>query len=71
VTCYNCTPIHKQLEGHKGRWVCPKTMDERTICETPASSCGDVLAHAKALREARTPKWCPLNRGLRRTRPRA
>lgn len=69
MVCYDCKATHEQLEGEKGKWICWKT--DRTICETPASSCGDVLAHVKALQAAQTPDWCPLNNGRSKTRPRA
>lgn len=72
MKCYDCIAIHRQMEGEKGQWTCGQkgpTMG-RTICETPASSCGDTLAHARALRQTPTPAWCPLNR-RRKTAPRA
>lgn len=69
MICYNChAAIHWQLEGEPGHWECSKTTEDRIILETPASSCGDALAHARALKAAGVPEWCPLNRG-RKARP--
>ena len=71
MICYDCpAAIHRQYEGEPGHWECRKTPGDRAILETPASSCGDALAHARALKAAGVPEWCPLNRG-RKARPRS
>lgn len=63
MACFDCpTAMHTQYEGEIGRWVCRKTDDESTICETPVLDCGNSLAHARALKTAHTPEWCPKNK---------
>lgn len=71
MICYDCpAAIHTQYEGQPGHWKCRKTPGYRAILETPASSCGDALAHARSLKAAGVPEWCPLNMG-RKARPRS